>query len=407
MSAVPELRLRAGKERSLQRRHPWLYANAIARTPPGLAPGDTVRVVADDGRFLAWGAFSPESALRARLWGFDEAEPPDAARLAARVAAAVARRDALAARTDAVRLVFGEADGLPGFVADRYGRGDDAVLVVQCLSAGAERWRDTLVDALVAATGIARVHERSEAAAREREGLAPREGPLRGAPVTGPVRATEDGLDYRVDVLAGHKTGFYVDQRDNRARVRALSAGRDVLNAFCYTGGFSLAALAGGARSVMSVDSSADALATARAQLDDNVAAGRLPADAAARAEWREANVFDVLKALAPEGPRFDGIVLDPPKFAPSSQHVDRAARAYKEINLKALRLLRPGGWLMTFSCSGAIDVDLFQKIVAGAVFDARVDAQLQGRLGAGTDHPMLMTHPEGEYLKGLLLVRI
>ena len=356
--------------------------------------GDTVRVLGADGRFLAWAAFSPASAIRARAWTFDEAERVDEAMIAARVAAAVARRAPLHAESDALRLVFGEADALPGLVVDRYG----PQLVVQLMAAGVERWRDAIVAALVAATGCDAVYERSDASAREREGLAPREGPIRGG-VPAPVSIVEHGVRYRVDVVTGHKTGFYIDQRDNRALVGRWAAGRRVLNCFCYTGGFTLAARHGGAAGAVSIDSSAEALALAADNERDN--------GFAEPSTWTQANVFDALKEFVAQARQFDLIVLDPPKFAPSTHHVDRAARAYKEINLKALRLLAPGGVLFTFSCSGAIDVDLFQKIVAGAVIDARVDAQLLHRLAAGTDHPMAMTHPEGEYLKGLLLRRM
>jgi 23S rRNA (cytosine1962-C5)-methyltransferase len=213
------------------------------------------------------------------------------------------------------------------------------------------------------------------------------------------VPVVEHGVRYRVDVIGGHKTGFYIDQRDNRALVGEHAAGRRVLNCFCYTGGFTLAARHGGATEATSIDSSAEALALAAANEREN--------GFAEPSTWLQANVFDALKSMLAEGRTYDLIVLDPPKFAPSAQHVDRAARAYKEINLKALRLLAPGGLLFTFSCSGAITVDLFQKIVAGAVFDARVDAQMLRRLEAGLDHPMSMTHPEGEYLKGLMLRRM
>lgn len=392
----PLLVLRGGKERSLQRRHPWVYAGAVARLEGKPLSGQTVAVVGDDGAFLAWAAYSPGSAIVARAWTYDIAQVPDATLLASRVHAAVARRAPLVARTSAIRLVFGEADQLPGLVVDRYA----GQLVVQFLASGVEYWRDTLVDALVAATGCEQVFERSDAAAREREGLASREGPIRGDAPSAPVQVVEDGIRYAVDVVGGHKTGFYVDQRDSRARVAALANGRRVLNCFCYTGGFTLAALAGGARSALSIDSSGPALDQARANQALN---GLQSADC----EWLDANVFDALKTLSAEGREFDLIVLDPPKFAPSAHHLDRAARAYKEINLKALRLLAPGGLLFTFSCSGAVSVDLWQKIVAGAVIDARVDMQFIERLQAGSDHPMLMTHPEGEYLKGLLLMRV
>lgn len=390
----PTLHLKPGKEKSLLRRHPWLYANAVDRISGSPASGETVRVLAADGRFLAWSAFSPASAIRARAWGFVESERVDADLIAARVRAAVNRRDGLQVDTDALRLVFGEADGLPGLVVDRY----RDQLVVQFLAAGVEHWRDPIVQALRDATRCQSIYERSDAAAREREGLVSREGVLSGE-LPSPIPITEHGVRYHVDVITGHKTGFYIDQRDSRHLVGMHAAGRRVLNCFCYTGGFTLAARRGGATEALSVDSSAEALALAA----ENEALNGF----AEPSQWLQANVFDALKSLLAEGRQFDLIVLDPPKFAPSVQHLDRASRAYKEINMKALRLLAPGGLLFTFSCSGAVSVDLFQKIVAGAVFDARVDAQLLRRLAAGPDHPMAMTHPEGEYLKGLMLRRM
>lgn len=393
MAATATLTLAAGKEKSLLRRHPWVYATAVARVSGRADTGDTVRLIGADGRFLAWAAYSPRSAIRARAWSFREDDRVDEAWIAERVRAAVARRAGLERDADALRLVFGEADGLPGLVVDRYA----GQLVVQFLAAGVERFRNAIVEALAEATGFGRVYERSDAAAREREGLAARDGPLRGG-VPAPVEVLEHGVRYRVDVVGGHKTGFYVDQRDNRALVAAHAAGRRVLNCFCYTGGFSLAARRGGAAEVLSIDSSAEALAMAAAN-------ERLNGWEASR--WWQSNVFDALKSLLAEGRTFDLIVLDPPKFAPSVRHVDRAARAYKEINLKALRLLAPDGLLLTFSCSGAIGLELFQKIVAGAVIDSGVDTQLVRRLAAGADHPMAMTHPEGEYLKGLMLRRM
>jgi 23S rRNA (cytosine1962-C5)-methyltransferase len=399
-----ELFLKPGKERSVARRHPWIYATAVARVVGRPAAGATVAVRAADGAWLAWAAYAPASSIRARCWSFVESELPEPAWLAARVRAAIARRAPLAAVTNAVRLVFGEADGLPGFVADRYAD----QLVVQLQAAGVDAQRDVLLDALVAATGCADVYERSDSATRRREGLPPAAGVARGAEPPELVAVHEHAVRYLVDVRRGHKTGFYIDQRDNRRLAGELvqrlaqDAGRApaVLNCFCYTGGFSIAAARSGTGQVLSIDSSAELLALAQR----NWALNGLDPDAA---QWRAADVFDALRTLRDEGRRFDLIVLDPPKFAATHHHVERAARAYKDINLSALRLLAPGGFLLTFSCSGAIGVDLFQKVVAGAVIDARVDCQLLARLAAGIDHPLLMTHPEGEYLKGLLLVRI
>jgi len=394
--------LRAGKQKSLLRRHPWVYASAVAHVEGAPASGATVPVVADDGRFLAWAAYSPASTIRARAWTFEEGARVDSALLAARVRAAVQRRAGLAAAGSALRLVFGEADGLPGLIVDRYG----TQLVTQFQSAGVDAHRDVLIAALLDATGCRDVYDRSDGATRTREGLPAIAGVLAGAEPSDHIEVSEHGLRFLVDVRRGHKTGYYVDQRDNRRLVRTLVEQRVAtgaaprgLNCFCYTGGFSIAMLAGGAAAVHSIDSSADALATAAR----HVALNGLDAQ---RATWEEADVFTALRALKAAGAQFDVIVLDPPKFASSHHHVDRAARAYKDINLNALRLLAPGGSLLTFSCSGAIDTDLFQKIVAGAVIDAGVDAWMVARLSAGEDHPLLMTVPESEYLKGLHLVR-
>jgi 23S rRNA (cytosine1962-C5)-methyltransferase len=392
------LTLKPGKEKSLWRRHPWIYATAVAKLNGKPGPGDAVKVVSHDGKFLCWAAYSEASQIRARAWSFVEAEYVSPQFLQARVQTAVARRARLAAHTNAIRVVFGEADGLPGLVADRYAN----TLVIQFLAAGVERWKDVLTDALMQATGCTMAVERSDAAVRQREGLPEKVGVLRGELVN-PVQIEEHGVKYWVDVLHGHKTGFYIDQRDSRAQAAEIVVGiadAQVLNCFCYTGGFTLAMLKAGAAHAVSIDSSQDAL---------NMGARNVELNSIdpARAQWRCENVFDSLKEMLAQEQRFDVIVLDPPKFAPSAQHVDKAPRAYKELNLKGLKLLKPGGHLLTYSCSGAITVDLFQKIVAGAVADARIDAQLLRRLAAGTDHPMAMTHPEGEYLKGLWLQRV
>jgi 23S rRNA (cytosine1962-C5)-methyltransferase len=410
-TASASLLLKPGKERSLQRRHPWVYASAVAGVVGDPGNGALVAVRGSDRRFLAWAAYSPGSVIRARCWSYAESDVVDGRWLALRVAAAVQRRRELWSGTNAARLVFGEADGLPGLVADRY----DDTLVVQIQAAGVDAHRDELLDALCAASGCAKVFDRSDAALRTREGLADSGGVLRGPAPPETVRIREHEVDYAVDIRRGHKTGFYLDQRDSRLalarRVRAFvqvhGRGPRVLNCFCYTGGFSLAAARAGAAEVISVDSSADALALAQRNAALNGLAETGASPAPVRLDWVCGDVFEQLRLLRERGQSFDFIVLDPPKFATNQHQVERAARAYKDINLSALRLLAPGGSLLSFSCSGAIEVDLFQKIVAGAVIDSGVDCYLRGRLGAGADHPTLVTHPEGEYLKGLLLERM
>ena len=387
--------LKPGREKSLHHRHPWVFSGAIERLKGEPQPGETVVVRDANGGFLAQAAYSPASQIRARVWTFRENEKVDAAFLRGRLTHALALRQALAADTDSVRLVHGESDGLPGLVVDRYGD----TLVMQVLSAGIERWRDTLVDLLLELTGCANLYERSDAEVREMEGLPQRQGVLRGT-LPAPLMIREHGLKFVVDAEHGQKTGFYLDQRDSRRRVGELAKDKDVLNCFCYTGGFSLYALQGGARSVLSVDSSAEALALAR----EHVRLNGLPEE---RAEWLEADVFKSLRLMRDQGKSFDLIVLDPPKFAPTAQHATKAARAYKDINLWGLKLLRPGGLLATFSCSGGVGAELFQKILAGAALDAGVTAQIVGRFAAGSDHPAVLNFPEGEYLKGLLLRRV
>ncbi len=394
---MKQLILKPGREKSLLRRHPWVFSGAVARADGNPETGDTVAVRSGSGEFLGWAAYSPASQIRARMWNWDERERIDGAFLRARLRRAVDARARLisAEAGGAMRLVHGESDGLPGVIADRYGE----VVVLQLLSAGAERWRAELSDGVRELTGGACVYERSDADVRELEGLPAKSGVLHGALPAAGVQIREHGLSYGVDVAAGHKTGFYLDQRDNRKRIGELSQGREVLNCFCYTGGFTLNALAGGAQSVLSVDSSAAALAQAR----DNLERNGLDA---ARAEWQEADVFKQLRVLRDQGRSFDVIVLDPPKFAPTAAFAEKAARGYKDINLLAFKLLRPGGLLASFSCSGGISADLFQKILAGAALDAGADASIVGRFGAAADHPVLLSFPEGDYLKGLLVRR-
>jgi 23S rRNA (cytosine1962-C5)-methyltransferase len=397
------IRLKEGKERSLLRRHPWIFDSAVARG--GGDPGETVRVESHAGDFLAWAAFSPVSKIRARAWSFQESQRIDAAFLGAACRRAVQARARMDIPSEGMRLVHGESDGLPGLIVDRYGD----TLVAQFLSAGAERWKPVLADALLEHTGLGRLYERSDTNARSLEGLAPAAGWLRGE---GPTELTiaEHDWKFTLDIAAGHKTGFYLDQRDSRRKfaedARRLRFAR-VLNCYCYTGGFTVAALAGlraagvsadGAR-VTSIDSSAPALERARA----NVALNGFDA---AQAEFIDADVNASLRRFIEEGRSFDAIVLDPPKLARTAAHAERAARAYKDINRLALKLLEPGGVLFTYSCSGGIGADLFHKIVASAGADAGVDGYIAERLGGAPDHPMTLAFPEGEYLKGLVVLR-
>jgi 23S rRNA (cytosine1962-C5)-methyltransferase len=395
VNAVASVRLKPGRERSLDRRHPWIFSGAVDRVRGDPVAGATVRIESSEGRFLAWAAYSAQSQIRARAWSYDEDAVPDTDWLSRRIRQAIDRRQASEFGSDALRLVHGESDGVPGLIVDRYAD----LLVVQVLSAGVEARREEIAATLCSATGLADIYERSDADVRALEGLPERAGWIRGGGRDPCVEIRERGLAYQVDVALGQKTGFYLDQRDNRASIGGLSAARDVLNAFCYTGGFTLSALRGGARSVLSIDSSGPALAIAQRNADLNGLSG--PA-----ARWQEADVFATLRKLRDAGHSFDLIVLDPPKFAPTARQAESASRGYKDINMNAMKLLRPGGLLATFSCSGGISNELFQKIVAGAAADARVSATLLQRFQAAADHPVRIEFPEGEYLKGLLLRR-
>jgi 23S rRNA (cytosine1962-C5)-methyltransferase len=394
---MAQLILLPGKERSaFKQHHPWLFAGSVGRLEGRARPGDTVEVLADNLRPLGRAAYSPQSQIRARFWTFDPEESIDDAFFKRRIAEAVARRQALPELRgqQGLRLIHAESDGLPGVIADQYGD----TIVVQLTSAGADKWRKAIVAGLVKATGCTRVYERSDSDVRALEGLEPVTGWLYGEARDEPLTIEENGVRLAVDFAGGHKTGFYLDQRDNRFLLGQLANGKDVLNCFCYTGGFSLQALSGGAASVLSIDSSGPALAQAAANLALN------PQLAADRAEWREADVFQALRDYRKAGRLFDLIVLDPPKFAPSASHAERAAKAYKDINILGCRLLKPGGLLMTYSCSGGIGLELFQKIVAGAALDAGRMARIVRRLAGAADHPVALNFPEGEYLKGLLI---
>ena len=377
------------------RRHPWIFDGAIASG--GGDAGETVRVESNAGQFLGWAAFSPTSKIRARVWSFDESQRIDASFFAARIAQAIRARARFDIKSDGLRLIHGESDGLPGLVVDRYAD----TLVAQFSSCGAEKWKSVIVESLLAQTGLIRLYERSDASVRSLEGLPEVTGWLAGSGDSG-ITIMEHDWKLSLDVAEGHKTGFYLDQRDSRqkfaAYTRRLNFGQ-VLNCYCYTGGFTVAALAGGAGHVTSIDSSGTAIERARA----NVA---LNGFEASRTTMLDADVNASLRQYLKEGKTFDAIVLDPPKFAPTVAHAERAARAYKDINRLALSILAPDGVLFTYSCSGGISADLFHKIVASAGTDAGVDAFISERMSGAPDHPMTVAFPEGEYLKGLVLVK-
>ncbi len=393
-SSKPCITLKAGREKSLQRRHPWIFSGAVECIDGAPKSGDTLPVRDADGKFLAWAAYNADSQISARVWSWDEKVVIDKAFFRSRIADALAMRRTLGLERDSngMRLIHAESDNLPGLIVDQY----SDVLVLQLGSAGAEHWRETFADILQELCAPVCIYERSDSDGRELEGLPKRNGVLRGT-LPEQVVVVENGLSFALDVAAGQKTGFYLDQRDNRALTGTLAQNKDVLNCFCYTGGFSLYALRGGAKSVLSIDSSQEALQLAEA----NVALNGLDAS---RAEWQCADVFEALRKLRDQNRKFDLIVLDPPKFAPTAAFAEKASRAYKDINLLGFKLLRPGGLLFTYSCSGGISDDLFQKIIAGAALDAGVDAQIVNKLHAAADHPVLLSFPEGAYLKGLVL---
>jgi 23S rRNA (cytosine1962-C5)-methyltransferase len=387
--------IKKGREASLLRRHPWVFSGSVARLVGRPGRGETVRVQAADGRALAVGAYSPDSQIRVRIWDHDPETVIDAAFFHHRLASAIQWRRRLPQlrETNAWRLVNGESDGLPGLVVDRFA--DFAVC--QFLSAGAEAWRKEIVDALRAQFSLQGIFERSDTEARRKEGLASSAGLIQGSAPPACIEIIEGPLQFQVDVHSGHKTGFYLDQRENRRLTAVYSPGAHVLNAFAYTGAFGLWALAGGAQSVTQLETSADALAMADTHATLN---GFDPA----RISHIAADVFKQLRVFRDEGRRFDLIILDPPKFAATAGQVSKAARGYKDINRLAFQLLRPGGILFTFSCSGHMDTALFQKIVFDAALDAGCMARILHDLGQAQDHPVSLNFPEGRYLKGLVV---
>jgi len=384
------LYLKADRDGPVKRRHPWVMSGSVSHVTNDPQPGDTVLVVSASGDELGVASYSPFSTIRARMWSFDPTTNVDESFVGDLVTRSVERREWYAGLESTARLVFGDADDLPGLVVDRYGE----VVVMQITAVGIEKWRDTVADLLFALPGVNCVYERSDGDDRKREGLDERVGVARGS-LPAEVFARENGFTFAVDVESGHKTGFYIDQRNARMLIPQLAVGARVLNVFGYTGSFSVIANRSGAESVTTIDSSAPSLELTRlnARLNDTEPGELIVGDAG-----------EQLRRMRDRRAEFDLIILDPPKFAPTHKNLDRASRAYKDVNLLGAKLLAPGGRLLTFSCSGAVSIDLFQKIVAGAALDAKRSLSIVQRLGQPVDHPVLLSYPESEYLKGLLL---
>ncbi|MBU2978988.1 class I SAM-dependent methyltransferase [Alteromonas sp. C1M14] len=385
--------LQPQRDKSLRRRHPWVFASAIEQLQGRCRPGDTVDVQCSEGKWLGRGAWSPESQIRVRMWTFDANESVDNGFFVRRIAQAHALRQKWVINNDtnSYRLIASESDGLPGVTVDVY----NTVIVIQLLSAGADKQRDKIVWALQKVLPGKDIFERSDVDVRRKEGLEPIVQPLVGDPPT-IVDIMENGVRIQVDIRNGHKTGFYLDQRESRAAVKRYANGCEVLNCFSYTGTFSCYALQGGATKVTNVDVSEPALALAEKHLAMNNLSQ-------AKCEMVNEDVFVALRNYHQQQRQFDMVILDPPKFVDSKASLNRAARGYKDINMYGIHAVKSGGLLFTFSCSGLMPADLFQKIVADAALDAGRTIKIIERLSQGPDHPIIGTFPEGYYLKGLI----
>ncbi|CAM5221285.1 class I SAM-dependent rRNA methyltransferase [Alishewanella longhuensis] len=391
---LPAVILQEGREKALNRRHPWLFSNAIDKVLNTPNRGDTVEVLSSKGQWLARAAYSPSSQIRARIWTLDEAEAIDLDFFVRKLTRAWQLRQSLFSHTDTdgLRVVAAESDDLPGVTIDKY----QDLLVVQLLSAGADAKRPLIVKALQQVFPEHSIYERSDVDVRKKEGLKPVTGWLHLPRECAEVLIKEHGMRLVVDVIQGHKTGFYLDQRASRAAVRRFAKDAEVLNCFSYTGTFAVAALAGGARHVTNVDMSELALATASRNAELN----QLDLSQITNTK---ADVFKLLRQYQEQGKQFDLIILDPPKFAENKSQLNSACRGYKDINRVAMQLVKPGGLLFTFSCSGLMEEALFQKVVADAALDANRDCLFLERLQQDSDHPVASFFPEGYYLKGLI----
>lgn len=384
--------LAKGREKSLLRRHPWIFSGAVARMEGKAQRGETIDVCDSQGKWLARAAWSPDSQIRARVWSWQQDESVDIAFFVRRLQAAQQLRDWLAVRDglDSYRLIAGESDGMPGVTIDRFG----AFLVLQLLSAGAEYQRPAIISALQQCYPDCSIYDRSDVAVRKKEGLELTQGPVCGELPPALLPISEHGMQLLVDIRTGHKTGYYLDQRDSRFATRRYAQDKRVLNCFSYTGGFAVSALLGGCREVISVDTSQAALDVAR----QNVELNGLDTG---KAQFLRDDVFKLLRSYRDSGEKFDLIVMDPPKFVENKNQLAGACRGYKDINMLAMQLLNPGGMLLTFSCSGLMATDLFQKIIADAAVDAHRDVQFIEQFRQAADHPVIASYPEGLYLKG------
>jgi 23S rRNA (cytosine1962-C5)-methyltransferase len=392
---MAEILLKLNREKSVKRKHPWIFSGAIQKTYGDPTLGETVKVISNEGEELGYGAYSPHSSIRVRLWNFNPKQIIDSGFICNNMHVAINLRKDLKlinSENNSCRLIYGENDNLPGLIVDTYGE----ILVVQILSAGPEFWRKDIVENLKIITGKKVIYERSDVEVRKLEGLESQKGTLIGKMSENLIEILENGYKFLVDVINGQKTGFYLDQRENRKTIQKYSQDADILNCFSYSGGFSVYALGGGANHVTSIDSSQDAIKLAK----ENILINKFPKE---NVSWIVGDVFKELRLFRDKGKSFDLIIMDPPKFAPTAAQVQSASRGYKDINLLAFKLLKPGGTLMTYSCSGGLDRLLFQKIVAGAANDAGVNAQILEVLSQGRDHPIKLSFPEGAYLKGLI----
>ncbi len=383
--------IKQGREKSIHHRHPWIFSGAIQKTEGNPEAGEIVEIRDSKGAILAKGYYNARSQIQARILEWNEGVEINRDWREKKIRASILKRKNIAG-TDAMRLIYGEADFLPGLIADRYGD----YIVLQFLTAGIDRVKKEIVEIIDSILKPKAIYEKSDADVRSLEGLPPSSGLMLGKEVPELLEITENGLKYFVNLKEGQKTGFFLDQRENRKIIMPYAEGKEVLDGFCYTGGFTLSALKGGAKSVVSVDSSAEALGLLEKNLKNN-------AMTQSQSNIIQADVFTLLRQYRDEERLFDMVILDPPKLAPTKYHRDKALRAYKDVNLLAMRILRENGLLVTFSCSGGVSLADFKMMIGWASIDAKREVQIIRTLSQAEDHPIRVSYPESEYLKGLV----